>query len=289
MERPHPATGPADSAAARRAAAARRRAVLATALLVLTVVATVLAAASVIPAPVVAVPAVLLVTVLVLGRRAVLSAQRREAARETHRESAAGGRGPDGPRPRGRGRGSATGRAVHGSQSHTQLIARVASPAEDDEPRPSAVRVERGAADRESRTDAPEPAAAAVAPSAADSHVARPAASPAAGAPGAVDADRATTTAPADASGTEPRDAAWNPVPVPRPVYTMKAAAPRWDPAPLTAELRQLTEARRAEIAAGSVARALALVEEPTPDEPSRDSLGVDLESVLARRRAAGE
>src|SRR5690606_20431530 len=111
---------------------ARRRAMLTAILLVLSVAVGALAALSVLSAWLVLVPAALLGTVLVLGRRAVVGNQRADAAweeRELERRAAraaAADRQLHG-RPPAVGRPTVTGRAVHGSQSHTQIIARVRS------------------------------------------------------------------------------------------------------------------------------------------------------------------
>jgi hypothetical protein len=93
------------------------------------------------------------------------------------------------------------------------------------------------------------------------------------------------TDATAEESTPEPEapaiDEAWSPVPVPRPTYTMKAAAPRREPAPLE-NLEGSTAARAAEPVV-------------TPDatvdvEPVAETTGsIDLNAVLAKRRAAGE
>ena len=257
-----------DALLARRAAAARRRATLTLSLVVLTGLVGVLVGTTALPVWTVVIPAVLLVTVLGLGRRAVLAnaradraAREREAAREAARPPALRRAG----RPAPAVRSSVTGRAVHPSQTQTEMIARVAlsrsARAED-------VAVSDGA------TAAPAPVRAA---SGEETVVETPA---------EVTTPR-ETVAQSPQSPQSPQSAAdgdWAPVAVPRPVYTMKSAAPRWEPAPLTAELRKLTEERRAELAGADSVPAAA-----PADEPSEDSLGVNLNSVLARRRAAGE
>lgn len=262
-----------DALLARRAAAARRRATLTLALVVLTAVAGVLAGTTALPVWTVAVPGLLLVTVLVLGRRAVLAnaradqaAREREAAREAARPAALRRTG----RPAPAVRTSVTGRAVHPSQTQTEMISRV-------------------------RTQGPGQGPAAVERADEDTPVvsgrsAKDAAAEAAGAP-----DESPQPAPPAAQGdTAPGagGADWEPVAVPRPVYTLKSAAPRWEPAPLTAELRKLTDERRAELAAVHGAQSETVPATPPQDaaeEPSEDSLGVNLNSVLARRRVAGE
>lgn len=298
MERPHTPVSQAlpvrEALHARRAAAARRRALLTAVLLVLSVVAGALAGFSVINPWIVVAPGVLLGSVLVLGRKAVIGNQKADAlweAREHERRAArpAAGRGPaahqgavrhPSGRPAAAVRPAVTGHAVHASQSHTQVIARVrsvASPAaetsgpralDSDEPATALGSTVRPVV-RQDRT---------VAASERLGHA------PAVEHPG-------PQTSGADTVGSEASvvgEGEWQPVPVPRPVYTMKSAAPRWEPAPLTAELQQVTEARRAQLAEDHAEPAAA----PTPEhegEPGVDSLGVNLNSVLARRRAAGE
>ena len=76
-----------------------------------------------------------------------------------------------------------------------------------------------------------------------------------------------------DASGRG-EDEGWSPVPVPRPTYTMKASAPRREPLPL-------------ENLEGSTA---AVVERPVLEEAAPETTGsLDLDAVLAKRRASGE
>ena len=282
---------------ARRAAAARRRALLTVTLLLLTAVTGVLAATTALSAWFVLAPAALLLAVLALGRRAVRANARADAAweaRERARRAAAAasddvrlaGRPAPVVRPR------VTGRAVKSSQSHTQMIARVRPPGEgagSSEPAASEPSLERArlvatiSAPRAASSAAPAGAGAAAS-------TARERGSSAATSETPASATPVQTAAAGDA--TE-----WTSVPVPRPVYTMKSAAPRWEPAPLTAEMAQITLARRAELAAGDGAAVVTLVVEQPEDEASAsaeseassDSLGVNLNSVLARRRAAGE
>lgn len=77
---------------------------------------------------------------------------------------------------------------------------------------------------------------------------------------------------------------AWAPVPVPRPTYTMKPAAPRREPIPL-GEVEGSTTAR----AAAAPVEAPADDELVTPQPPAEVSASIDLNAVLAKRRAAGE
>lgn len=261
---------------ARRAAAARRRALLTVTLLVLTAATGTLGATTAVSAWFTLAPAVLLVAVLALGRQAVRANARADAAWEAreHARRAAPAASDDvrlAGRPAPAVRPRVTGRAVKPSQSQTQMIARV---------RPSAV---AAASQPDKVVEAPRPvrAADAVTPAPAP-------AVPDASADRAVDAAAETVTA----AKATPEATEWTSVPVPRPVYTLKSAAPRWEPAPLTAEMAQITLARRAELAAGDTAPGVPAevvsraVQEP---EAPSDSLGVNLNSVLARRRAAGE
>jgi len=288
-----------DALLARRAAAARRRATLTLTLLALTAVVGVLGATTALPVWTVAVPGLLLVSVLVLGRRAVLAnaradqaAREREAAREAARPAALRRAG----RPAPAVRTTVTGRAVHPSQTQTEMISRVraqeagestaatTTPEAESATAPEATaevsprsKKSQGRAQDERRAQAPADRGAADRSPADASAPEQPARS----------TTRSATDAAPAAGGAD-----WEPVAVPRPVYTLKSAAPRWEPAPLTAELRKLTEERRAELAAVHGVEG-AEVDQPSAqdvaEEPSEDSLGVNLNSVLARRRVAGE
>lgn len=297
MERPHTPVSQAlpvrEALHARRAAAARRRARLTAVLLVLSVVAGALAGFSVISPWIVLAPAVLLGSVLVLGRKAVVGNKKADAlweAREHERRAARPATGhvpvtrpsavrhPSG-RPASAVRPSVTGHAVHASQSHTQVISRV---------RPVAG---PGAASSDAQvTDSDEPATAEPILRAGGDRRSTPRDTPdrRAGGATAASADAPEPAAAAPVAAPAEDDAEWQPVPVPRPVYTMKSAAPRWEPAPLTAELQQVTEARRAQLAEDHAAPILSAASDHE-GEPGVDSLGVNLNSVLARRRAAGE
>lgn len=270
---------------ARRAAAARRRALLTVTLLVLTAGTGALAATTPVSSWFVLAPAVLLVAVLALGRRAVQANGRADAAwaaREHARRADAvasdlrlAGRPAPAVRPR------VTGRAVKSSQSQTQMIARV-RPAGSTSPAERKPTVEPVASADVPPTTAPQNPDASTEGRVETS--------------GAPDVASATTrAATSDVTPDATAEAEWTSVPVPRPVYTLKSAAPRWEPAPLTAEMAQLTKARRAELAAGDGAATeepptgLVEVTQPADAEAPSDSLGVNLNSVLARRRAAGE
>ncbi|WP_309133906.1 hypothetical protein [Cellulomonas sp.] len=269
------------AATARRGAAARRRGVLAAVLLVASVVGWGLAAA----APAVtwvagAVPTALLVTVTVLGRRAVVAGHRADEdwAATIEREE----------RLAARPRTGAT-HVVRPSSTPVPVVRPAAAPA-----------------------DVPVPLVTghAVRPSDAHTEVferivadAGETAGPARHATGATPVVRrsaltAPTAAVPDAVGTTPADEdgeAWSPVPVPRPTYTMKAPAPRRSPAPLSQEDVEASTARRpadrpAEEAPDAAEDAPAVQEPAATLEPAPETTGsIDLNAVLARRRAAGQ
>lgn len=100
--------------------------------------------------------------------------------------------------------------------------------------------------------------------------------------PDAVQADAGDGAVPAvpdveapPAPGPTPEAIGWVPVPVPRPTYTLKPAARRPDPAPLVLQdAPAAARAAEAQTPAGGVA-----------DRP----VGLDLDAILARRRAAGQ
>ncbi|MGN8244892.1 hypothetical protein ACTHAM_002002 [Cellulomonas soli] len=82
----------------------------------------------------------------------------------------------------------------------------------------------------------------------------------------------------------------WSPVPVPRPTYTMKAAAPRREPVPLT-DLEGSTAAvdRGAASVTGHGPAADATGTLAPLEPPATTTGALDLDAVLAKRRAAGE
>lgn len=304
------------AAVARRAAAARRRALLAGLLVVATVVGWAVAGL----APAVtwvagAVPSALLGGVLVLGRRAVLAGRAADAAWE---ERMAEERVPGGPRT-GAMRAVAEARATTGatprvgtSTGATPTVRATTGATPVVRATTGATPVVRTGATPAVRTGAtpavPERTVAdaaphaivtgrAVHPSDASTEVfARivedrgeapaPARHATTGATPVVrrsvterSADERTDARPertdADAEGD-----GWSPVPVPRPTYTMKATAPRREPAPFD----EATAAPRAETLTEPVA------EVPVVAEPAPTTTGsIDLNAVLAKRRAAGE
>jgi hypothetical protein len=249
------------AAVARRGAAARRRGVLAGALVALTAAGWLVAGLTALGVVAGLVPTVLLAAVLGLGRRAVV--QGRQAEVEWERRIAEASV-PLRARAAGPGRTGTTGRAVRPSLADTQAITRV--------------RADRAAGGRTG------------------------------------DGGREGDT--------------WSPVAVPRPTYATKAPAPRREPAPLgevegstagTAARR--TTVDQPEVAATTVpaadvpagpeeAPAARPAPDPVPAETAAPAAGeqgpatpaagpapaadeptgsIDLNAVLARRRAAGQ
>jgi hypothetical protein len=286
---------------ARRAAAARRRGLLAGVLALATVVGwTVAGLVTTVTWVAGAVPTVLLTGVVVLGRRAVLAGRAADAAWEARiAEERRTGSAPrtgatrvvapaaqrtvstqprTGSTPRvadrpAKDRTSAatsttttsapatvaateaphalvTGRAVHPSDASTEVFSRIV--ADHGEPEAPARHASTG----------PVPVVR---------HSTRTAETPAT-------EDEVTPDAGTDEAAT---DDAWSPVPVPRPTYTMKATAPRREPAPLE-NLEGSTAVRATEQAAPETTAEVV--------EPVAETTGsIDLNAVLAKRRAAGE
>jgi hypothetical protein len=257
---------------ARRAAAARRRALITVVLLLAAAGGWAAVAATGAALLVGAVPTVLLVAVLGLGRRAVLAGARADA----EWEAGAATRLPAPARA-----ASVVGRAVRPSDAVTEVMARVPSEATDASTARTVARVS-AAARAASAADAAAEATTTAA--AHDDGRATDRSEPSRSASRAAATER---TADSEAS-------TWEPVPVPRPAYTLKPVARRGEPAPLV-----LDDASAAPAAA-------AARDEVTADEataPSYDGAasrtgtstarpavgGVDLDGILARRRAAGE
>lgn len=253
------------AAVARRGAAARRRAVLALTLLVASVAGWAVVGLTTVTVVAGVVPSVLLTGVLVLGRRAVLAGRAADAAWEQRRHEvppATGSvplvRNPPAASP---AKGSAvTGRAVHPSEAHTEVFSRIVDTVE-------------GATARAPMSSAGRPATGAI-------PVVTTEARPGTGAVPVVSAEQADG---------EP----WSPVPVPRPTYTTKAAAPRREPAPL-GEVEGST-AVAASVGSGAEDRAPVPTVEARPGEraplepPAATTGSMNLDEILARRRAAGE
>lgn len=254
------------AATARRGAAARRRGLLAAVLVVASVVGWVATGvAPAVPWAVGAVPTALFASVVVLGRRAVLAGHVADAewAATIEREERLAVSPRTGATPVVRPRTGAT-PAVRPRTGATPAVVDELLPpvplVTGHAVRPSDAHTEVFARIVEDRGESTGPArhATGAVPVVRRSHedVAATDAAP-------VDA------APADAAPAEGSqgEAEWSPVPVPRPTYAMKAPAPRRTPAPLAE-----TDA------------------EATTVEPPAETTGsIDLNAVLARRRAAGQ
>ncbi|MFC8923214.1 hypothetical protein [Cellulosimicrobium sp. NPDC057127] len=301
----------------RRAAAARRRLTLTVVLVVAAAATWVVVGLGVAPWWAGVVPTALLALVLVLGRRAVLAAQRADAAwlAERRAESRAV-RGPVAgapPAPRA-GRPRVTGHAVHASQLSTQMIPRVgvrepvgASTSGGSEGRATAGRADTSddaaegssAPSARTATTSATPTTSTTAPTATATAGTEASGAEASGAEAVaaegrpVTGEAATERPAADRDAREkdgrrvedhvPSGRAWDPVPVPRPTYTMKPSAPRREPAPLPQD--------EPAAAAAPVVTAPVTPERAEGDvqKPRTETLGLDLNEILARRRAAGQ
>lgn len=237
---------------ARRGAAARRRAALTVALLAISAVSWVVVGISSVAITAAVAPTLLLAGVLVLGRRAVVQGHAADAAweRAQHAPGAAVGGGDLAA--------AVVGRAHHPSDARTEVIARIRS-AEPESAQSGA-------------------ALAGANPSAGAEHTV---ASPTSAQP----SEPVGATAVAE-PGTEA--AGWSPVPVPPPVYTTKAAAPRREPIPLVLDEPDVSAATGATTSAGDTE----LDGDASADlEAARGSAAspvLDLDAILARRRSAG-
>lgn len=328
----------AEALAARRAAAARRRLALTLTLLASSAIAWTAVSAFSIHVAVPAVLTVALAGVLTLGRRAVVTARRADAeaarrAGDARPQATTGSQAASArtdaartvtaradaardARRAGAARGaSVTGRAVHGSQTTTQMI----SSAEVLERTTASTATAAGVAERDtaaapatasatsSASQAPAaPAAAATSlGSAASGSTTVGSAAPAAlaGAPveqAASDDEAASAVREVVAAGaaegrvrgtrqadearrTDDSERVLGGFSLPRPTYTMKAAAPRREVAPL-ADADVTTPANAAERAAASAA-SVGSAEEPAT---TTEGLGLGLDAILARRRASG-
>jgi hypothetical protein len=295
----------------RRAAAARRRLALTVVLLLGSAAVWVVVGLGVVPWWAGAVPTALLALVLVLGRRAVLAAQRADAVwlaerrAETRASRGPVAGGPPAPRT---GRPRVTGRAVHGSQLSTQMIPRVSvREAVRASGATSGSRDSRGGAPADP-ADASDDAAESTTSPTARATVRTGTATDEPRAPrSAADVDDATA-APAPAAETrtdaqppaptpgvekagDRRDdhvasgRAWDPVPVPRPTYTMKPSAPRREPAPLPRQEPSASAGAAPVVVAPPATERV----EGDAQKPRTETLGLDLNEILARRRAAGQ
>ncbi|WP_407316466.1 hypothetical protein UQW22_09430 [Isoptericola halotolerans] len=227
------------------------------------------------------IPSAMLAVVLLLGRFAVLAARRSDARwraerraeqqRATQQRTLAHG-GPYAPRNRAR----ITGRAVHPSDTSTRMIPRVQQTAPAAEPEPAG------------RATAPREPATSVAGS---------------GDRAGDDDQEPVREAPVP---SRPTGEPWEPVPVPLPTYVTKPAAPRREqattvPTHRTRDVETPEPAReRGPAAASSAASAPSAPVHPARDggqdasstteepRPRTETLGLPLEQILARRRAAG-
>ncbi len=240
------------AAVSRRAAAARRRAALTGVLLVASVIAWVVVGLTPVAATVAVVPTLLLAGIVVLGRRAVVSARRADEAWERQLERAA--------RPAAPRAARVTGRALRPSDSHTEAIAQVG---------PDAVRTGSQSTVAEATPDAPGSAAGSTDDVTGEDDADRAEDAPA-------PAAEATAPETSDEVAAQATDDGWSPVPVPRPTYTTKATAPRREPLPLVMDDGVATEAGVPAMAGPA-------------DDAAPVSSPVDLDAILARRRAAGE
>lgn len=301
----------------RRAKAARRRLVLTLLLLLATAGAWVAVGFGLVSWYAAAGPTAALVLVLVLGRQAVLAARRADAAwladrRAAAREAARASRGPvqgSPVAPRNVHPSRVTGHAVRPSQTSTQMIPRV-TPAD----------LERGAARSRDR----RPATGSTARVEPEPDLPRPRT----GASGGelfddrqrekpvvvvVEAEVAEV-APAEARDEAPRPErtapstdgeagdAWEPVPVPRPTYTMKPTASETGVAPVqvavpvapAATPRPAPEGPGAGVTGSPVVPAVPVSPRPAvpaagdDKKPKTETLGLDLNEILARRRVSG-
>jgi len=311
-----------------RAARARRRLLLTVLLLLATIGAWVVVGLGLVGWYAGAAPTGLLLVVLVLGRIAVLqarradarwAAERKAAQRQATEARALANGGPHAPRNRAR----VTGHAVRPSATHTQMIPRVTVAGADQQPasRPSGRaprRPEPAATARvtvpaeEARGDEsaePEPARRAASERAvfdvrAGEAEATP--EPIVVVDPAEDAQQVPAGPPP--VGSEP----WEPVPVPLPTYVTKPAAPRREPRPLVAPdagrtlpagdalaatMRAALGPTATPAGAPVTERASGAVPAPSTSDdvvagdeprPRTETLGLPLDEILARRRAAG-
>ncbi len=275
----------------RRAAAARRRLILTVALLLASAGAWAAVATAGAALVLAIVPTLLLTSVLVLGRRtavkaaandkrdraemarleARLKAMSRRAAAAPPRRSAGPVAAPAGATSTGRARPPATAPAGSGS-GDVEASVDVSDSAHDVEA-PAAVVV---AVDR---ADDDAPAEVVLENAQADDVVEAPAAAAVATEELGDDDVEAPVEGESTATSTvEP----WTPVPVPAPSYTLKQTTPRRDVAPYAGEAATPSASVPQRPTAASPASAPAPVEEPV-------AVTLDLDAVLARRRAAGE
>jgi hypothetical protein len=247
------------AAVARRGAAARRRAVLTAALLFCSVVGWAVVGLTTVTFIAGVAPTFLLGSVLVMGRRAVLAGQSADADFERRRHELPPTVAAADARSQQRRTQPVVGRAVHPSDAHTDVFERITADL-------TAATVER----------------------------------------------ISTALGTTDQSDAGIEDGSWEPVPVPRPTYTMKASAPHREPAPLTEEdfapvvvevdlatAEPATEGSRTATAEQDGSRT-AVTKDGTRTAAAPQGIilapasatatgGIDLDAVLARRRASGQ
>ncbi|WP_336707835.1 hypothetical protein [Oerskovia sp. USHLN155] len=304
----------------RRAKAARRRLVLTILLLLATAGAWVAVGFGLVSWYAAAGPTAALVLVLVLGRQAVLAARRADTVwladrRAAAREAARASRGPvqgSPVAPRNVHPSRVTGHAVRPSQTSTQMIPRV-TPAD----------LERGAARSRDR----RPATGSTARVEPEPDLVRPRTGASGGElfddrdrdePGVVVIEAEVgEVATAEARDEAPRPErtalstegeagdAWEPVPVPRPTYTMKPTASETGVAPVqvavpvapAAAPRPAPEATVVGVNAAPVVPGVPAVPVSSrpavpaagdDKKPKTETLGLDLNEILARRRVSG-
>ncbi len=295
-----PVATPSASLAERRAAAARRRLVLTLTLLGLAAIAWSAVPAFSLSLLVPGVVTALLGAVLVLGRRAAISAQRDQAQlRSARRAPSARATAPAsaGERPTSSARvvrgapgarvpaGHAhriTGHAVHASQTNTRMISsdevrrQMAAEAEADRANGVIVDGDVAAMTEQVRASVPTPVVGATGAGASG-----------VGEEPALDTTADDEAASAKAAAREPAVGAPGGelagFSLPRPTYTMKPAAPRREVAPLEdADVTTPMTARSAETTATTD-------EQATEPATSTEGLGLNLNQILARRRASGQ
>ncbi len=299
----------------RRAAAARRRAFLTFTLFLAIVVVSVIAATTALSVGWVAVPASLMVTVLGLGRRAVLANQRNDASYAARQRKAAYAPRQESPterklkgRPVSAVRTGETPRVVE--DVSTTVISKVESSIfakkhVTGRPVAPGVAERTESVARKNSAQKPERAASQQA-TVQQVKKAVPASEPTSAPAASGRTVRAQTPVPTpEASGRT-----WSAPAVPTPTYASKPAAPRWEAPGITTEIQKVTKARMEEIAREARQRELAghtpsarhevqQTDTLTPPSVEAESAaaqsavdttvqdsGVTLNSILERRRA---
>ncbi|MET4225705.1 hypothetical protein ACWFNS_12710 [Oerskovia enterophila] len=320
----------------RRAKAARRRLALTVVLLLASVGAWVAFGYGLVPWYAAAGPTAVLALVLVLGRQAALAGKRADATwhadrRTAARDAARAARGPvagSPVAPRNVHPSRVTGHAVRSSQTSTQMIPRVtaedlargAARGRDQRPatgstarvesstEPDQARPRTGASGGDLFDDRDRSTGSAAEPTGT-----APRAGTASGAPvhvgsAAVPTSPASVPTPVVAAGRPESPeaeigAAWDPVPVPRPTYTMKPTAletgvpPVQVAVPTASPAQPAPDPGRSVVSEGAPSGVGAPqgdqpVPPPAPGDekkPRTETLGLDLNEILARRRVSGQ